>query len=247
METQTCPKCGFLREPQALDCPVCGVVYAKFERGIPADPAPATPRAAATPPPLPPPNPYAAPRANLSASGPPPVPQPQMVVLPQGLWRSGDQLVFSKGYPLPGHCLVCNQETSYRWRKTISWVPTWVHFTILLQLLPYLIIYLSVRKQADLAIPLCQEHEDKRKKNTRLSWVLVIGGLMLMMGCVVASDTPRLVLAILLLGVTSLITGAVLSVKGNVVRPVKIDNYYVWLKKVSPELLSALPLVPAGV
>ena len=244
METQTCPKCGFLREPKALDCPVCGVVYAKFERGIPAE-APASPRPAATPPPLPPANPYAVPRANLSFSGPPPVPRQQMA-MPQGLWRSGDVLVLYKGYPLPGRCLVCNQETSYRWKKTISWVPTWVHFTILLQLLPYLIIYLSVRKQAALAIPLCQEHEGKRKKNTMLSWVLVIGGLMTMFGCIAAADIPRLVLAIFLLGLTSLITGAVLSVKGNVVRPTKIDNNYVWLKKVSPELLATLPLVPAG-
>ena len=253
METQTCPKCGFQREPKALECPVCGVVYAKFERGAPARPLPAgagpaaesvreleqTPYAA--PPPLPA-NPYATPQANLSLPGPPPLPQGTF----QGLWRSGDELVFYKGYPLPGRCIVCNRETSYWWRKTLSWVPIWVHFTIVLQLLIYLIIYLSVRKQADVAIPLCQEHEAKRKQNTTLSWVLVIGGLAMMIGCVAAADIPRLVLAIFLLGLASLITGAVLSVKGNVVRPAKIDNTYVWLKKVSPEFLATLPQAPAG-
>lgn len=246
METQTCPKCGFLRDPQALDCPVCGVVYAKFERGIPAGPAPASPGPAAMPPPLPPPNPYAAPRANLSFSGPPPVPQQQMAV-PQGLWRSGDDLVFFKGYPLPGRCLACNRETSYRWKKTFTWVPSWVQLTIILSIPVYLAVYYSTRKQADLAIPLCQEHEGKRKKNTILSWALVLGGLMLMVGCIAAADTPRLLLAIFLLGLASLVTGAILSVNGNVVRLVKIDNYYVWLKKVSPEFIATLPVVPAGV
>jgi hypothetical protein len=247
METQTCPKCGFLREPQALDCPVCGVVYAKFDRGAAAPrPAPASPgsASAATPPPLPPANPYAAPRASLSFPGPPPGPQ---TIFQGGVWRSGDILVVGKGYQLPGRCVVCNRETSLRWQKTFSWAPRWVRLLILVQVFIYLIVYLSVRKQANLAVPLCQEHEDKRKRDTTLSWVLVLGGLLLMFGCIVFSDNSNLLLAVLFLGLISLIVGVVLSARGNVLQPVTIDDRYCWLKKGGPEYLANLPQAPAGV
>lgn len=249
METQTCPKCGFAREPKALDCPVCGVVYAKFERAAASRPAPARPAELdspfasgsspyAAPPPLPPVNPYAAPQANL-ALGPPPVP-----AAVQGVWRSGDKLVVCKGYPLPGRCVVCNQETSFRWHKTFSWVPGWVHILVF-WLLIYLIVYLSVRKQADLAVPLCREHDDKRKRDTTLSWVLCLVGVVMMFGCIAASES--LVGLILLTAFGTIIAGVVLSVKGSVVRPVKIDNTYVWLKKVNPEYLAALPEAMMGI
>jgi len=247
METQTCPKCGFPREPQALDCPVCGIVYAKVERRAASSrPAPASPgpASATAPPPLPPANPYAAPRANLSFSGPPLVPQQQASTF-QGLWRAGDELVLLKGYPLPGRCLACNRDTSYRWKKTFSWVPSWVQLTVLLSIPIYLVVYYSMRKQADLAILLCQEHEAKRKKNTMLSWVLVLGGLVMMPGCLAASDTPRLLLPIFFLGLASFLAGAILSVNGNIVRLAKMDDNYVWLKKVSPEFLATVPQMPA--
>jgi len=252
METQTCPKCGFLREPKALDCPVCGVVYAKFERGTASSrPAPARsgpsavfspgpgaePTPYAAPPPLPPANPYATPRADLAFSGPPPGPQTTF----QGVWRSGDLLVVSKGAQLPGRCVVCNRETSLRWQKNFSWAPGWVRILILVQVLIYLIVYLSVRKQANLAVPLCQEHEDKRKRDISLSWFLVLGGLLMMVGCFIFSDNSNLLLTVLFLGLLSLIVGVVFSARGNVLQPTKIDDRYCWLKKASPEYLATLP------
>ena len=250
METQTCPKCGFVREPKALDCPVCGIVYAKFERGGTARPAPAPALSAdpggtlfadgsspyAAPPPLPPMNPYASPLA----AGPPPVPQAVA-----GVWRSGDTMVLCKGYPLPGRCVVCNRDTNFRWHKTYSWVPGWVHILVF-WLLIYLIVYLSIRKQADVAVPLCQEHEESRKRNTTLAWVLCAGGVLLMFGCIAAADHPSVLTTILLLGFASIVAGAVFSMKGTVLRPVKIDNTYVWLKKVNPEYLAVLPEAMMG-
>ena len=254
METQTCPKCGFQREPKALDCPVCGVVYAKFERGTPARPAPIPVRPAdsgtlfagdaspyAAPPPLPA-NPYASPQAQLSLPGPPPVPQTVF----QGVWRSGNVLVVHKGSQLPGRCVVCNRETSLRWQKTFSWAPGWVRILVV-QLLIYLIVYLSIRKQANLAVPLCQEHEAKRKRDTTLSWVLILGGLVTIFASIIAFDNPNLLLTMIGLSLVAIITGVVFSAKGNVLQPSRIDHTYCWLRKACPEYLAAVPHAPAGV
>jgi len=235
METPTCPQCGYPREPKALDCPVCGIVFAKYRAAAPAG---LRPEPAAVPPPLPTLNPYAPPQAAVSVTSPP-LPQAGLA----GVWRSGDVLVVRKGYPLPGRCVVCNQPTGNRWQKTHYWVPLGIRLLILLHVIIYLIAYLIVRKSADLAIPLCGDHARKRSRDTMLSWVLVIGGLALFFGIAFATDSPRLLATIITLALTGLITGIVLSVKANVVKPVKIDNDYVWLKKVSPAFLSGLPEV----
>ncbi len=78
MSEASCPKCGFERPEGALDCGVCGIVFARY-RGAETEPPPAVPEAASWPgaadpvlvsPDPPPPearaeeqNPYAAPRA----------------------------------------------------------------------------------------------------------------------------------------------------------------------------------------
>lgn len=42
---QTCPKCGAPREPQAVDCPMCGIVYARFNPDRSQIPPPPDPNA----------------------------------------------------------------------------------------------------------------------------------------------------------------------------------------------------------
>ena len=89
----SCPKCGFSREVDAIDCPACGIVYARYSP--PSSTLSTAPRAtsAAPPPGAPPPlepegwsplqespptppgfvensNPYAAPQALVVESGP---------------------------------------------------------------------------------------------------------------------------------------------------------------------------------
>jgi hypothetical protein len=251
METSTCPKCGFPREPRALDCPVCGIVFAKYLSAPAARPAavpPPVPPALQAPPQMQPPppgalNPYAPPQANAIGPLPPPLPQP---ALGNGLWRSGDVLVIRKGSTLPNHCVTCNRPTGNRWQKTFHWVPSWVYFMILAQLLIYLIVYYSVRKSADLALPLCEDHSEKRKRDTALAWLLVCGGLVLMFASIAAADSPRLLTAVFALAIAGVVSGAVFSTRANVVKPVKIDRDHVWLKKVSPDFLAALPEAPFG-
>lgn len=75
--TDSCPKCGFAREPQSLDCPVCGIVFARYRArpetstalagvpyGMPAPEGGAAPADSLYDGPGV--NPYAAPRASVS-------------------------------------------------------------------------------------------------------------------------------------------------------------------------------------
>jgi hypothetical protein len=254
METQTCPKCGFLREPKALDCPVCGIVFAKFEKLATARPAPAPagpdqPFASAqtlyggAPPPAAA-NPYAPPQANLAVSAPPPLPG----AVTDGVWRSADILVLRKGTELPGRCVACNQVTGERWQKTFYWVPSGLRLLILLNVLVYAIVMLVVRKRADLAVPLCAVHNEKRQRGTTQSWIALLVGLCILVGsfATLNSDSASTFGLLFLLGLALIITGAVLSSKAIPVQPKKIDDYYVWLKRASPELLATLPQAPPG-
>jgi hypothetical protein len=254
METQTCPKCGFPREPKALDCPVCGIVFAKFEKTAAARPAPAhagpdrSVLPAQTlyggPPPPAAMNPYAPPQANLSVSGPPPLPTAPT----DGVWRSADILVLRKGTELPGRCVACNQATGERWQKTFYWVPSGLRLLILLNVVIYAVVMLVVRKKAELSVPLCPVHNEKRKRGITQGWIALLIGLCLLVGSFATlNDESTAKFGLLfVLGLILIITGAVLSSNAVPIQPKKIDDYYVWLKKASPELLATLPQAPPG-
>lgn len=68
-----CPKCHFAIEPQAMECPACGVVIAKHRSPPPPQDPPAAPVPAAMVPAVPDP---AAPAARPNPYAPPPRPQP---------------------------------------------------------------------------------------------------------------------------------------------------------------------------
>src|SRR5436190_22485046 len=114
MESLTCPKCNFLREPQALDCPACGIVFAKYQKTAPP-PAPL--------------NPYAAPQSD---NAPPPLPGPAAAVAPSGVWRHEGLLIVQQGAELPSRCVVCNRSTVHRWPKTFYWAPPGLRILIFL-------------------------------------------------------------------------------------------------------------------
>lgn len=250
--SMTCPKCGWAREPNALDCPACGVVYARFA-GVQARPTPAVSDAfAAAPPPLPPLpdtaalNPYAPPQSNLQS----PVAAPAAQLSPSaGVWRSGDLLVMQKGMSLPSRCLVCNQPASVQNPKKLYWHNPGLYLLLFIGgPLVYAIGALVARKKADVALPFCAEHEAKRKKATTTGTLLIVFGLVLMLGsCTQIEGSGDTFVLMAGIGFLLLVAGAiVLSVGANPVLPKKIDDYYVWLRKVGSTYLATLPPAPPG-
>jgi hypothetical protein len=245
----TCPKCGWVRELSAVECPACGIVYARYSG---ASARPAAPSAFA-PPPAPSPslesvNPYAPPRSELQ-SAPSALPQEPQLFGVGGVWRTGDLLVMQKGTTLPNRCLVCNQPASVQFPKKMYWHHPGLYFLILLSFPIYLIAVLISRKKADVVLPLCTEHETKRKKaTTTANLMMLFGFLAILGGCfALANDGGGTFGLVLLAGFLVLLAGAiVLSVGANLIIPKKIDDYYVWLRKVTPAYLAALPPAPPG-
>ncbi|HYU34954.1 MAG TPA: hypothetical protein VEW48_22620 [Thermoanaerobaculia bacterium] len=245
----TCPKCGWARELNAVECPACGIVYARYT-GAQQRPSRAGTDAFAPPPPLPAQgalNPYAPPQSNLQ--GVVETPQGQMFGTPGGgVWRTGDLLVMQKGASLPYRCLVCNQPASVQFPRKMYWHHPWVYLMILPGILIYAIIAMIVRKRADVVLPLCAEHAAKRKRSATWGNLLLISGFVVMFGSCSLIDSAGdgnfgLVLG---LGFLLLIVGLIVAVGANPVVPKKIDDYYVWLRKVSASYLAALPPAPPG-
>lgn len=242
---KTCPKCGWAREPNAVECPACGIVYARYGGG----PRRSSPEE--TDPFAPPPlsssgealNPYAPPRSNIQSTIERPMGQ---MFAAAGVWRTGDLLVMQKGAVLPNRCLVCNQPASVQLPKKLYWHTPWLYLLFLLNALIYIIAALITRKKAEVVLPLCTAHAEKRKNLTVTASLLAVAGLALMLGsCAIGEGNVFGVMILLGFGLL-LIAGVVSILVSNMIVPKKIDDYYVWLRKVSTSYLAALPPAPPG-
>ena len=181
-------------------------------------------------------NPYAAPKSEIME-------QAHHLAEEGGLWRDGPLLVIRKGTELPDRCLKCNGPAEgYRLKRTLSWHrPAW-YLLVLFNLIIYVIVALCVRWTAKVAAPLCPRHRSKRRRAIAVGWLGSLAGIGLM---VVGASVPidgiiigAVVVVGLVLFLASLIYGMATS---QMVVPKRIDKNFVWLKKVSPDFLAALP------
>jgi hypothetical protein len=248
METR-CPKCGFERLPQAAECPVCGVVFAKLESAPPPPDAPAQrqqpmPPAAAAPPARPGDkaadvDPYAAPQSTRIVGGPafPGFGEPQ-----GGYWRSERLLVMERGAELPERCVRCNSPARRRVAKTLYWHSPWLYLLLVAWLL-YLVTALLVRKRARIAVPLCPEHLQRRRAAIIASWMAVLAGIVAF-GVAMASGED--VAWLYMVGVLVLVGGVIAAAFAHrILLPRRIDDRHLWLKGAAPVFLNSLPSGPS--
>ncbi len=156
-----------------------------------------------------------------------------------GLWRDGPLLVIRKGTELPDRCLRCNEPArGYRLKRTLSWHrPIWFVLAIF-NLILYVIVALCVRWTAKVSAPFCPLHRSKRRRAIAIGWLGSLAGIGLL--GIGASD-PDYAVAILVgafLFLGCLIFGVIQS---QLLVPKRIDKNFVWLKKVSPDFIEALP------
>ncbi len=190
-------------------------------------------------------NPYAAPLADLSYSR-----DPNEV----GVWRDGSLLVMNKEAELPDRCLKCNEPANgWKLKKSLIWHNPMLYILLISPLI-YVIVAVIVQKKAKLRVPLCQAHRRSRR-NLNL-WALglcFLGPLLIVGVLVVAQEFLQRLLSshqnlflswgLVLLAVVMFPAGLIVAViASQVVLPERIDNRYVWLKKVSPDLLAELPI-----
>lgn len=177
----------------------------------------------------------------VPAYGGPPAFNAQAPWSSAGVWRQKNTLVMHKAATLPDRCVKCNNPANGRTlTKKFTWHhPAWYLF-ILVGLLIYVIVALVVRKSVTLHLGLCDEHFSKRRTAIWVSWgILALSVLLIILGA--ANNLPALFLVGILLIFVAAIYGAL---SASVVAIQKVDDHYVWLKRINQDYLLMLPELP---
>ncbi len=160
-----------------------------------------------------------------------------------GAWRRKKTLIIDREPRLPDRCVKCNAPAEERLHVKISWHKQWVYVMVLLNVLLYALVALAVRKKAEVEVPLCLKHSQRRSMLVKASWM---GGLasLVMMGGGFTSDSESGVL-VGLAGCLVLVPAAIVgTVAARPVFPEKIDDERLWLRKCSANFLDSLPEAP---
>ena len=164
-------------------------------------------------------------------------------VMPAAACRQGDKLIVPKGAPLPNYCVKCGQPvTGELFKKTFYWHNPWLFLLVLVNILVYAIVSMILRKRADLALPLCDDHRQRRKNLLIATWVLGLGfipGGILAGSLIHDSDTA--VAVGLLTGFLLLIAAFVTGGMSAVLRPREITDSSATFTGACEQFLSLLP------
>ncbi len=178
-------------------------------------------------------NPYAPPMADLDSSA-------SLTEVTDG-WRDGTLLVVPKGAELPDRCLKCNAPAhGYRFKRTLYWLqPAW--FILFLMSPPiYIVVYLIVRKKGKATAGLCLTHRKRRVLAILIGWLTSLAGIPTAFLAMFVPDHYRPIP--LIAGVVLMVAGLSVGMIGSLVLiPKRIDKRFIWLNKVSPDLLESYP------
>ena len=194
------------------------------------------------PPPMPP----------MPVALPPPIPaqvlpyaSPAGYQLPsypqESAWRDGDVLVVRKGTILPPLCIKCNAPVADRspMRRQVYWHHPAVYLLIFAGVLVYALVALIIRKNGVVFVSLCPAHRQRRLLMISVAWALGLGGLFaVIFGA--ANELGWLMLA----GLAMFIAGIVVGLFSQLLRPKRIDDYFMWLRGCSAEFLSQFSPLP---
>ena len=157
-----------------------------------------------------------------------------------GLWRDGDTLVMLKNARLPDRCIKCGLPTNgSHLKKKLAWHHPALVLLVLAGVLIYLIVALIVRKTAVVEISLCEDHIRKHRIAVIGTWLTFLLGIVFMVLAISAESLGTAGFGMLLLFASAI--GA--STWAKVVQVKKIDDYYIWLRRVDESFLALLPSV----
>lgn len=162
------------------------------------------------------------------------------------IWSDGDELVFSRNTRFPPCCIKCGAASSTELRKTLVWHPQWLYVLILFPgWLIYLIVALAMQKKAEVALPLCQHHHDRRRRWMVGAWSTALLGLCVMFAVPAmasSNDHSDLMCAGLCGGFGLILAALVGGIFGaRVVYPTHIDDQTVRVKGAGRQFLAMAP------
>jgi len=183
-------------------------------------------------------NPYAPPEVGVSSQ-----PMASEEDEGRGVWQDIHGLVMVKIARLPSRCVKCNEPTTYRLKRSLSWHHPAVYLLILTPtyLFAYILVALFIRKTATIEVPLCDQHREDRTRVIRIAWIIALMGLAI---CCSPIFLGERFIGIIVLGVLIVIAGLLVGLNSAVVTPRKIDDTHIWLNKVCPDYLDQLPWLP---
>jgi hypothetical protein len=153
--------------------------------------------------------------------------------------RRGKHMIVPRSASLPANCVKCGTPAQIPWRKKFYWHSPWLYITIVFPgLLVYIIVAVIVRKQMELNLPLCDAHNNDRKRYFLIGLLMLIGFLPI--GLILGFNLSEALGWIT--GVGMFIAGVVfwqLSTLG--IRPVKIDDARGVFSGIGDAFLTSLP------
>ena len=181
-------------------------------------------------------NPYAPSKASLgSASG------AANVSSEVSVWRDGKIVVALRDASLPPRCVKCNEPADQPTKeRTVYWVHPACYLLFFAGVLILLIVYLIIRKKADVNPGLCEAHKKKRVIGLTTGWLGFFFGIVIMM-IGVSADRSGLALFGVLIMISAIVMG---MVWGRLVWVKKISEDEVRLGGCSSEYLDDLPDYP---
>lgn len=155
-----------------------------------------------------------------------------------GFWSDGKTLIMHKSAQLPDRCIKCNALTNgSHLKRNLTWHHPALALLILIGLPVYLIVALILRKSAKVNLSLCQEHIQKHRTALIVSWLLFLGGLLgVILG--IAQESWNFALPGMALIAASAVYG---TARAQVVAVAKMDDQYIWLKRINRDFLAGLP------
>ena len=163
-----------------------------------------------------------------------------------GLWRKGGVLVMHKSAQLPDVCVKSGEPSVGRLKRNLQWFHPAIYLTLLVAILLYAILVAVLSKRATIYIGLSEKWFKKRRQALIIGWVSALIGVLLFVGSfVLAAQEAPLWGLVMLVGIFVFLAAIIYgSYAARMVTAQKIDDQYVWLKGVHPDVLAKLPEWP---
>jgi hypothetical protein len=181
-------------------------------------------------------NPYAPSKASLGARSIAPAAGAEVSV-----WRDRNIVVMRHDASLPSRCVKCNEPAELPTKvRTVYYAHPTIYLLFLLNFLILLIVYMIVRKKADIDPGLCAQHRQRRILGLTLGWLGFLAGTLLLILGAAGSSMPMAIIGLLLL-IGAIVAG---MAWGRLVWAKKIDKDEVRLGGCCAAYLVELPEYP---